>query len=59
MQSKSINLKFRSMPTFDRGNDLNLYKILNDVQPNDDRVILKTYSNLNNEHVMNGRYFYF
>lgn len=39
------------MPTLDRGNDLNLYKILSDVQPNDDRVILKTYSNLNNEHV--------
>lgn len=59
MQSKSINLKFRYILTLDRGNDLNLYKILNDVQPNDDRVILKTYSNLNNEHVMNGRYFYF
>lgn len=28
------------MPTFDRGNDLNLYKILSDVQPNDDTVIL-------------------
>lgn len=46
------------MPTFDRRNDLNLYKILSDVQPNDDTVILKTYSNLNNEHVMNGRYIF-
>lgn len=63
MQSKSINLKFRYIlthlcPLLTGEMILNLYEILSDVQPNDDTVILKT-SNLNNEHVMNGRYFYF